>query len=344
MHSSDAVEIKAVLSMLVQGDHLSRDEMRDVFTTIMTGGADDAQVASLLTSLALRGVSVDELCGAAQVMRQFVTPVPVDESIRDEIIDTCGTGGAPKTFNVSTLAAVVAAGAGAKVAKHGNRSRTGRGSAEILESLGVNVNASPEVQAACLGEAGVCFSFAIHHHGAVKYAMPARRSLGFATIFNLLGPMTNPAGARRQLIGVYDVRFTDLVAQALASMGSVRAMIVHGLDGLDELSTTGPTRVVEYVRGEIESYEVSPGEVGLAKARLSDLRVDSLEDATALFRRVLDGEKGAARDIVVLNAGAALLVADRAGDLQEGVALAQASIDDGRAGTALERLVAISQG
>lgn len=342
MPDGRAEQFDSLLDQARESGSLSQGHAYEAFSIIMAGGADDARIASLLTILAQRGPTVDEVVGAARVMREHVTPVPVSADLRDSLIDTCGTGGAPKTFNVSTAAALVAAGAGARVAKHGNRSRTGRGSAEVLERLGVNVNAAPPAQARCLEEAGVCFSFAIHHHPAIRHAMPARRALGFPTIFNLLGPLTNPAGARRQLIGVYAPHLTDLLARALHELGSRRAMVVHGDGGLDELSLTGANRISECRNGAVDCRMVEPSTCGVKGDAAGAVVATDLDDAAAIITRLLDGEPGPAREMTVLNAAAALVVADLAVNMAEGASLARDAIDSGAARRSLERLIETS--
>jgi len=342
MSQSAPVKLQPFLARALHAPSLTQQESYDAFSIIMNGEADDAQVAALLAILASRGPTVEEVVGAARVMREHVTPVPVADEIRTRLIDTCGTGGAPKTFNVSTAAAFVAAGAGARVAKHGNRSRTGRGSAEVLERLGVNVNATPPMQARCLEEAGVCFSFAIHHHPAIKHAMPARRALGFPTIFNLLGPLTNPAGARRQLIGVYAPHLTELLARALLELGSDRAMVVHGAGGLDELSISGPNRISECRDGMVNCRMEASSKSGVQAGPIEAIAATDLDAAAAIVTRVLDGEPGPPCEMVILNAAAALVVADLAIDMSEGVARARESIDSGAARLALNSLIATS--
>ena len=344
------MDMREALATLRDGGTLGEDAARAVFDLILGGGADEAQIGALLALLATRGPTADELTGAARAMRAVVAPVPVADSARGALVDTCGTGGAPKTFNVSTGAAIVAAGAGGldgagarvRVAKHGNRSRTGRGSAEVLTTLGVNVDASPETQARCLEEAGVCFCFAIHHHPAMRYAAGPRKSLGMPTIFNLLGPLTNPAGATRQLLGVYDRRFVGLVAECLSRLGAERAIVAHGLDGLDEMTTTAPTAVAEVGPGGVREGEVDAGALGVARATLDDLRETTLDDAAAAIERILGGEAGPRADIVALNAGAALVVGGAAADLGAGVALAREAIASGGAARALEALRDVS--
>lgn len=337
-------DLKPILARLSGGETLDEDTAEAAFGIIMSGGAADAQIGALVAMIQQRAPTVEELTGAARVMRRHVRRVPIGDEIQGSVIDTCGTGGAPKTFNISTAAALVAAGAGARVAKHGNRSRTGRGSAEVLQELGVNVDATAEVQARCLREVGVCFSFAIHHHPAIKYAMPARRALGFPTIFNLLGPMTNPAGAGRQLIGVFRPEYTELTARTLAKLGSTRAMAVHGLDGLDEMTTTAGTLVSELKDGDVRTYEIDAKDHGLARVSLDDLRVETLEGAADCIRDLVACRPGAIRDVVVFNAGAALCVADIAEDMNEGMALAIGAIESGKADRVLRALVEVSNG
>ncbi|MCW5775636.1 MAG: anthranilate phosphoribosyltransferase [Phycisphaeraceae bacterium] len=336
------------LATLVAGQTLSAEQAEALFERLLSGGMDDAQIAGVLSLIQARGATVPEVIGAARVMRRHVTPTPAPNVPGATLTDTCGTGGAPKTFNISTAAAIVAAaarpggGRRALVAKHGNRSRTGRGSAEALAALGVRVDATPEVQSRCLTEAGVCFCFAIHHHPAMRHAVGPRRSLGFPTIFNLLGPLTNPAGARRQVIGVYEARLVPLIAEALAGLGAERAIVAHGRDGMDELTTTAPT-LMAFVSGRcVRVEELDSRTLGLAPARLDDLRVASVEEAAGAVRAVLAGEPGPRRDVTLLNAAAALLVADAAASLAEGLAQAAEAVDSGRARETLETLVQVS--
>ncbi|MDQ7012569.1 MAG: anthranilate phosphoribosyltransferase [Planctomycetota bacterium] len=339
---------QGTLGHLLSGDTLSAEQAEALFEALLTGGLDDAQIAGILALIQARDVTVDEIVGAARVMRRHVTPVPRPFDTDDAVlIDTCGTGGAPKTFNVSTAAAIVAAAASTGtprvlVAKHGNRSRTGRGSAEVLEALGVNVAASPEVQSRCLGEAGVCFCFAIHHHPAMKHAIGPRRSLGFPTIFNILGPLTNPAGADRQLIGVYDARFLPLLGEALVRLGATRAIIAHAADGLDELSTTAPTHLVHVEHGTTREQTIDPAALGLAPATLADLQATDVEDSARIIRDVLDGTPGPHREMVLLNAAAAIVVAGITDDLATALALATEAIDKGRAAATLDTLTRVS--
>ena len=318
------------------------------FSDVLTGQANEVQVGAMLALMASRDVTLEEIVAGARVMRRHATVTPIAEDLRDSVIDTCGTGGAPKTFNISTAVAFVVAGArggrAVRVVKHGGRSRTGRGSAEVLDHLGVNIDAPPEVEGVCLRELGVCFCFAVNHHPAMRYAAGARKSLGFPTIFNLLGPMTNPAGATRQLMGVYDGTKVRMIAEALGALGSVDAMVVHGEDGMDEITTTAATRFARVRGGVVSEGVIDPGELGIARATLDDLRVTTLDEAAGVIRRVLGGERCAARDIVELNAAGALMVGGAVDDMGAGVELARESIDSGRAAAALDGLIEISNG
>lgn len=345
------MDIHATLAQLLDGRPLSASDAESLFETLLTGGLDDAQVGAVLSLIQARGATPEELVGAATVMRRHVTRVPVEPQVGQVLIDTCGTGGAPKVFNVSTVAAIVAAAAAGApddprvlVAKHGNRSRTGRGSAEVLEKLGVNVNASPEVQADCLRRAGVCFCFAINHHPAMRYAAGPRRSLGFRTIFNLLGPLTNPAGATRQLIGVYDATFAERMAVALAQLGAERAIVAHGMDGLDELTTCAETMLIHVSQAQLRQERLLASDFGLALASHEMLAVSSLEAATEIASAVISGKQGLHRDITILNAGAALVVAGFADTLAHGIEQARQGIDSGRARRTLDCLREVSRG
>ena len=332
-------DLTPYLKHLLDGGTLPEEASRAAFEAIMTGTAHHAEMGALLALLATRVPTVDELVGAAGVMREKVdrleTGIPPEE-----LLDTAGTGGAPKVFNVSTAAAIVAAAAGVKVAKHGNRSRTGRGSAEVLAALGVDVDAGRDVQLRCLDETGVAFCFAIHHHPAAKHAMPVRKALGFPTIFNLLGPLTNPAGAGRQIMGVYADRFVRPIADTHARLGAVRALVFHSGDGLDEFSLGAPTHVADVRNGEVEEYEVDPAALGLRSATIEELQVRDLDHAASLVRDILDGgEQGPARDITLLNAAAALVAAGVAESFESGVGGAAQAIDSGAAAATLGRLV-----
>ncbi len=332
------MSLKATLEVLRGHRTLTADEARDAFRAMMAGEVSHAEMGALLGMLALRVPTSEELLGAARVMREHVSRVSATTDPA-EILDTCGTGGAPKTFNVSTTAAIVAAACGVKVAKHGNRSRTGRGSAEVLKALGVNVDADRATQARCLDELGLCFCFAIHHHPATKNVMPVRMALGIPTIFNLLGPLTNPAGAGRQIIGVYDARFLKPVAFALQALGTRRAIVLHSDDGLDEISISSPTELVHVTAGEVRSEKVAPEHFGFARAPREAVLVDDLDAAALLVIAVLCGrDRGPARAMTLMSAAAALLVCDKSTSMAEGVALAAAAIDEGRALAKLEAL------
>jgi len=299
------------LRSLVKGKDLSLGQTRELFNGIMDGELADSQIAAVLVAMAAKGESVDEIAGAAMAMRDHARKI--DAGGR-EVIDTCGTGGTGlKTLNISTAAALVAAGAGACVAKHGNRTNTRpSGSADVLAALGVNIEAELDVVGRCLAEAGVCFCFAIRHHPAMRYAAAVRKALGMRTVFNVLGPLTNPAGAARQLMGVFDESFVEVIAKVLGRLGSERAMVVHAEDGLDEISTISPTHVAELRDGKVSSRRLRPEDFGLPRASLADLEVNSPEESAQRIRAALDGEKGPDRDIVVVNAAAALVVADKA--------------------------------
>jgi anthranilate phosphoribosyltransferase len=319
---------------------LSADQSAAVLAEIMEGNASEVETAAILIALRTKGETVDELVGLATTMRRLATPVVTG---RDDLIDTAGTGGGRQTFNVSTTAALIAAGAGCAVAKHGNRSATGpSGSADVLEALGVRIDLRPDAVARCIEQIGFGFMFAPAHHGATRFVVPVRKELAVRTIFNFLGPLTNPAGATRQVIGVSDAGFLDTIAGALAALGARKALVVSSADGLDEMSTSGTTRVVEVDGGEIRSYEVSPEDVGLARARPEDVAGGEPETNAATARRILAGEPGPTRDLAVLNAGAAIYVAGRVDALEDGVRAAEAAIDDGRAAAVLDQLVALT--
>jgi anthranilate phosphoribosyltransferase len=320
---------------------LTAEQAAAVLAEIMEGNASEVQTAAVLIALRTKGETVDELVGLATTMRRLATPVRTD---RDDLIDTAGTGGGRPTFNVSTTAALIAAGAGCAVAKHGNRSATGlSGSADVLEALGVRIDLGPEEVARCIEQAGFGFMFAPAHHGATRFVVPVRKELAVRTIFNFLGPLTNPAGATRQVIGVSDAAFLDTIAGALAKLGAAKALVVSSADGLDEMSTSGTTRVVEVDGPELRSYEVSPEDVGLARARPEELAGGNPADNAATTRRIFEGERGPQRDLAVLNAGAAIYVAGRVDTLEEGVRAAEAAVDEGHAAAGLERLVAMTQ-
>ncbi|MBX3373195.1 MAG: anthranilate phosphoribosyltransferase [Phycisphaeraceae bacterium] len=335
-------DLTPFLRILLTGRHLSAQDTERAFTAMMTGDVHHGEIGAFLALLAARTPSADEIQGAARVMRANVDRLSTQVAESD-LVDTAGTGGAPKTFNVSTAAAIVAASGGARVAKHGNRSRTGRGSAEVLARLGVNVDAGRAVQRRCLEEAGVCFCFAIHHHPATRHVMPVRLALGVPTIFNLLGPLTNPAGARRQVMGVYERRFVRPIAEALANLGAIRAMVMHSEDGLDEFSISAPTRIAVIRDGLVFEELLDPQDYGIEPAPREALVGRDLDHAAAIVRAVLSGaEKGPPRWMVLLNAAATLQVAGLAGSWSEGLVRAADLIDRGAAARTLEHLVRLS--
>jgi anthranilate phosphoribosyltransferase len=328
------------IDRLASGDSLSTEQSAAVLAEIMAGEASEIETAAVLIALRTKGETVEEIVGLAQTMRAFATPV---QTSRSDLIDTAGTGGGRTTFNVSTTAALIAAGAGCAVAKHGNRSATASsGSADVLEALGVRIDLKPDAVARCIEEAGFGFMFAPAHHGATRHVIPVRRELAVRTIFNFLGPLTNPAGATRQVIGVSDGRFLETLAGALARLGAVKALVVSSDDGLDEMSTSGTTRVVEVDGAETRSYTLAPEDVGLARADFSAVAGGSPADNAQTTTRIFAGETGPARDLAVLNAGAAIYVAGQADSIEAGVREAEAAVDDGRAAAALERLVSLT--
>jgi anthranilate phosphoribosyltransferase len=335
--------ISRALRSLGSGRDLSEDEARDVVLEIMGGRAGEAQTAAFLSALRVKGETTAEIVGMARAMTELAEKVEVDA---DVILDTCGTGGdGAETFNISTAAALVAAGAGVTVAKHGNRSATSRcGSADVLEELGVVIDLTPAQVSRCIAEAGIGFMFAPRHHVAMKHVAPVRRELGMATTFNLIGPLTNPAGARHQLIGVADARYVDRIAQAVRMMGSERNLIVHSEDGLDEITTTGETAVVEVFAGEgfDKRFSVSPELFGMERAGIDDLRGGDATRSAAILVDVLAGTPGPPLDVVLLNAGAALYIATAAQSISEGVAMARAAVAGGAARAKLDALVRTS--
>jgi anthranilate phosphoribosyltransferase len=333
--------IREAIEAVVSGESLSMEAAAQVMNEIMSGEATPAQFGAFVTALRLKGETVDEIAGMAQVMREHSLHVQVD----GPLVDTCGTGGdGSGTFNISTAAAFVAAGAGAKVAKHGNRAMSGSsGSADVLEALGAKIDLSPASVARCINETGFGFMFAQGFHPSMRFAATPRREIGIRTVFNILGPLTNPAGAGAQVIGVADASMASKMAQVLGRLGSRRAFVVHGSDGLDEISIAGPTRIWELEEGHVIEYEISPEDAGLSRAPLNEIQASDAEASARIFRAVLEGEPGAARDIVVLNAAAALLAGELVGSLEEGVQAAAASVDSGKALQSLEAFVALSQ-
>jgi anthranilate phosphoribosyltransferase len=342
---------------------LGRNEAREVMSEVLAGKCSDAQIAALLVALRMKGETVEEIVGFAEAIRAAAAPLPVrttealdvsgtgrdalaeqselEESRAEEsLIDTSGTGGdASGTFNISTATALVTAGAGVRVAKHGNRSISSRcGSADVVEALGINIQLSPERAAQCLREVGICFLYAPNLHPAMKQVQAVRRELRMRTMFNLLGPLTNPARASGQVVGVYSLDLVEKLAEALSMLGLHRALVVHGLDGLDEITITGTTRVAEARNGSVRSYEVEPEEFGMKRATLPDISGGDAAENAAIIRAVLDGEKSARRDVVLLNAAAALVAAGRADRIAEAVPIAAQSVDSGAAAKKLEAL------
>lgn len=326
--------IEKAIEKLSQGWDLTADQMKAAIEEIMSGRAETSSIVSFLTELSKKQETIEELTAAAQEMRRHAIKINTSQK---KVLDTCGTGGDKiGTFNVSTVVAFVASGCGITVAKHGNRSVSSRcGSADILEALGVNIHMTKEELEKCLEEIGIAFLFAQDLHPAMKYAMPARKQIGAKTMFNILGPLTNPAGATHQLIGVYDGRWTEVLAKVLGNLGSEHAMVVHGKDGLDEITITTETSVSEIHQGEIANYEIKPEDFGFKRARLEKLSGGDASMNAKILLDILNGQKGPRRDTVILNSAAAIYVADKAPSIKEAVALAKESIDSGRA---LEKL------
>ena len=345
--------IVEAIRKVVDGKDLNREEAFAVMDAIMSGQATDAQIASFLTALRMKGETVEELIGFARVMREKVSPVKTRHRVqtslsgtdREMLVDTCGTGGdATGTFNVSTATAFVVAGAGIPVAKHGNRSVSSLcGSADVVEALGVRLDLPPERVGRCVDEVGIGFCYAPLLHKAMRYVMLARKEIRIRTVFNILGPLTNPAHALAQVIGVYDGGLTEVMAQVLKELGTVRAFVVHGEDGLDEISNTCESRISELRHNEVRTYTVRPEDFGLRRARMTDLQGGSAADNAEIIRQILKGEQGPRRDIVVLNAGAAIAAGGRAEDIAAGVGTAQHSIESGAALERLNRLVEFCQ-
>ncbi len=335
--------IQEAIKDLIAGVDLGRAKTRAVMEQIMSGQATDAQIGAFLVALRIKGETIDEIVGCAEVMREKATPIG---TVRPDLIDTCGTGGdASSTFNISTTVAFVACGAGLAVAKHGNRSISSQcGSADVLAALGINIAASPEKVGECIDKVGIGFLFAIALHGAMKHAIGPRRELATRTVFNILGPLTNPAGAKRQLLGVFDGALTEVLAGVLRELGSERALVVHGSDGLDEITLTGPTQVSELRDGQISTRQIYPEDFGLQVAAAESLKGGDAAYNARILREVLDGREGPQRDVALLNAAAAIVVGGLAEDMSAGLELARASIDSGRARRSLDRLVEVSNG
>lgn len=334
------MEMKDILRQAVEGRDLTENEAAEAMRTIMSGRATDAQIAGLLVALRLKGETVEEITGFARVMREMASKVDAGP----DVTDTCGTGGdGSLSFNISTTAALVAAGMGVKIAKHGNRAvSSSSGSADVLKALGVNVDADVEIVARSIREANFGFLFAPRLHLAMKYAIGPRREMGIRTVFNILGPLTNPAGANRQLLGVFDRDLTEVLARVLANLGTKRAYVVHGHDGLDEITVTDETTITEVDEGKVETFQIAPEDMGLGRWSLEDLQVADPDAAAQAVREVLAGTSGARRDIVLANAAAAAVVGGRCASLKEGVEAAAESIDSGRAAETLEKVVEIT--
>jgi len=330
--------IREAIAKIVRGEDLREAEMMTVMTEVMEGEATPAQIAAFMTALRIKGETVEEVTGAARIMRQKATRIDARSSV---VVDTCGTGGdGRKTFNISTTAAFVVAAAGLTVAKHGNRAvSSGCGSADVLETLGVKIDATPEIIEECLQQIGIGFLFAPRLHGAMKYAIGPRREIGIRTIFNILGPLTNPAGATAQLIGVYDPRLTEMFAGVLKNLGTKRAFVVHGADGLDEATVTSETRVAELKEGLVTTYNIDPVELFGESFATAELLGGDAEANARITTEILSGETGARRGIVVLNAALAIVAGGKAEGIREGIAVAEACIDSGAARNKLQALI-----
>jgi anthranilate phosphoribosyltransferase len=347
------VEVAEAIRTVVEGVHLARAEAESVMEAIMSGAATDAQIASLLTALRMKGETVEELIGFARVIRTKATPVrprtPVAAALsgteREMLVDTCGTGGdAAGTFNISTATAFVLAGAGVRVAKHGNRSVTSLcGSADVVEALGARIDLEPQDVARCIDEVGIGFLYAPLLHSAMRYVMLARREMKIRTVFNLLGPLCNPASAPAQVLGVYSEKLTEIMAQVLCELGSQRALVVHGSDGLDEITITGESKISEVRDGQVRTYYVAPEDFGLERAPIETLRGGDVRRNADIILEILSGGDGPRRDIVLLNAAGGLVAGGKAKALGEGIDLARRSLDSGEARSRLERLVALSR-
>ncbi|HSI37906.1 MAG TPA: anthranilate phosphoribosyltransferase [Methylotenera sp.] len=331
------------LNQIISGQNLSQEAMLATMRQVMGGELTPAQISGLLVALRIKGETVDEIAAAATVMRELSSKVDIQDTAH--LIDTCGTGGdGIQTFNVSTVSAFVAAAAGAKVAKHGGRSVSSTcGSADVLEVLGVNVNQTPEQVASCVNQIGVGFMFAPNHHSAMKHSAPVRRELGVRTLFNLLGPLTNPANAKRQVMGVFSAALTSKLAHVLQQLGSEHVMVVCGADGMDEISFAGDTFVAELKNGQVHEYTLNPQQFGLGLHDVSSIKVADAEASKQMILEVLSGKTGSARDIVLLNAGAAIYVAGLVDSLQDGITKAAETLDNGKALLKLEQLIAMTQ-
>jgi len=334
-----SISLPHALAKLTSGQDLTRDEAFGAMTTIMRGEATPAQIGGTVIALRMKGETVDEITGFAEAMRSFSNHVATENQ---NLLDTCGTGGSGiHKFNISTVSAVIAAAAGARVAKHGNRAMSGKaGSADVLEALGVNINLTAEQASLCLERTGICFMFAQLYHPALKHSAAPRRELGVRNIFNMLGPLANPANADRQLIGLYDRTRTATVAEVLSRLGLKKAMVVGSHDGLDEISISAPTQVSELRDGNVTTYDITPEQLGLSTVTLGEVQGGDAAENAAIIRRVLSGEKSPYRDVVLANAGACIYVAGRADSLQDGVQIAAATIDSGAAANKLQQWIA----
>jgi len=348
--------IKETIEKVVKKIDLTQAETRKVFNEIMSGKATPAQIGSFVTALRMKGETVDEITGAAKVMREKSIKIHVGRSAvdidredinidKETIVDTCGTGGnGTNTFNISTAVAFVVAGAGLKVAKHGNRSASSQcGSADVLEALGINLNISPGRVEKCISQIGIGFIYAPLFHGAMKYAITPRKEIGIRTIFNLLGPLSNPANATSQVLGVYDAKLTEIIAAVLKNLGCRRALVVSGMDTLDEITITGRTKITELNKGRLKTYFVSPENFGMKRSKLVDIKGGNAKENAGILLSVLKGERSPRRDVVLLNAAAALIAGFKAGDFKEGIELARDSIDSGRAAQKLDRLIVMTK-
>ena len=336
------MEITQAINAVIQKHDLTEEQMQSVMRTIMTGGATDAQIGGFLIGLRMKGETVNEITAAASVMRELAASVEVDPS---HLVDTCGTGGdASGTFNISTASAFVVAAAGAKVAKHGNRSISSKsGSADVLEAAGVRLDLTPEQVAKCVNDIGVGFMFAPAHHGAMKHAIGPRKEMAARTIFNVLGPLTNPASAPNQVLGVFSDELLEPMANVLQKLGSRHVLVVHARDGLDEISVGDKTEIAELKDGHVRRYSVQPEDFGFKRTSISELKADSAEHSLEIIRHLLEDQPGPARDIVALNAGAAIYAAGVTDSLKEGVARAQEAIASGEARNKLDQLVILTQ-
>jgi len=332
------MDIKQAISNIVDRIDLSADEMREVMQQIMTGAATPIQIGGILAGLRTKGETVDEIVAAAQVMRELAVRIDV---AKEHLVDTCGTGGdSSSTFNVSTACAFVVAAAGGRVAKHGNRSMSSKsGSADVLEALGVNLDLSPARVAACIEEINIGFLYAPAHHSAARFAAAPRKELGTRTLFNLLGPLTNPAGAPHQLLGVFAERWVEPLAKVLHRLGSKHVLVVHSADGLDELSISAPSYVAELLEGQVHTFVFKPEDAGIERQSLDSVRVDGPEESAHVIRTIFAGQSGSAADLVALNSGAALYAADVASSIREGVELARTVLASGAVSDTLNRLV-----